>query len=126
MPGTARARIQAWCDSHETARIVTTERRYEALGTDDVPLIADDADVTVIAASTARFAADILSGQSTRFPYSAYAIGMEAGWIFGSPFDTFPIDLGSDGDWVDDSTAYSQEDLISFISELMPPKGTNA
>jgi len=62
---------------------------------DDQPsMIADDADVSVIAAHLARLALDALlpAGESD-YPYSAYVIGLRAEWIFAGPFQTFPISL---------------------------------
>lgn len=93
-PQTARARIDAWCADKE----VITPRpaaRY-VVDTEDGPVIADDADVAVIAAHATRFAIDILTEpSSSAFPVSAYFIGLKAGWIFQQPFHSFPVDLGS-------------------------------
>jgi hypothetical protein len=58
-------------------------------------LIADDADVTAIAAHAARLAIDTLVARSpSAFPNSVYLIGLSRGWIFEAPFDTYPIDVG--------------------------------
>jgi hypothetical protein len=58
-------------------------------------MVADDADVTVIAAHTARFAIDTLIPRNPSiFPSSVYMIGLAEGWIFDQPFDTRPIDVG--------------------------------
>lgn len=60
------------------------------------PFIADDADVTAIAAPAARLAIDtLLSRDPSDFPYSAYAIGLAAGLVFSQPFDTHPIEIGT-------------------------------
>lgn len=69
-------------------------RRSYATGGDGAPLIADDADVSVIAAHAARFAMDLLARKASIFPHSVYAIGMMAGSVFTEPFDTRPIDVG--------------------------------
>lgn len=62
---------------------------------DDQPsMIADDADVSVIAAHLARMALDaLLPANESDYPHSAYVIGLRAEWIFAEPFQTFPIKL---------------------------------
>lgn len=53
-------------------------------------LVADDADVSVIAAHAARMAIDALLGGDI-FPQSMYVVSLKAGWIFDQPFETHPI-----------------------------------
>jgi hypothetical protein len=56
--------------------------------------VADDADVSVIAAHATRMATDILVDPTgPNFPSSVYMIGLRQGWIFEQPFETFPIDI---------------------------------
>ena len=67
---------------------------YGAAGDDGAPLIADDADVGVIAGNAARMVLDQLCGEEPRrFPHAAYLIGLSEGWCFMEPFDTRPIDV---------------------------------
>ncbi|MGE6694712.1 ThiF family adenylyltransferase [Sphingobium limneticum] len=92
-PQTARARIDAWCADRDVAA-PRPAARYEIDGTDG-PMIADDADVAVIAAHAVRFALDILTAPAaSAFPVSAYFIGLKPGWLFEQPFHCFPINLG--------------------------------
>ncbi|MBB4376383.1 ThiF family adenylyltransferase [Bradyrhizobium sp. SBR1B] len=74
-----------------------THRPYEAIDTSiDVPMIADDADVSVIAAHATRFAIDLLIDRApSLFPNSVYAIGLGADSVFSQPFETYPIDVGA-------------------------------
>ncbi len=60
---------------------------------DDQPsMVADDADVSVVAAHLARLALDaLLAAEESDYPFSAYVIGLRAEWIFTGPFQTFPI-----------------------------------
>ncbi len=93
-PHKARAAIEAWC-----REMGTTAPRpgndYEGIGADRT-MIADDTAVSTIAAHAAALAVDTLLGRApSRFPVSAYMIGMQEEWIFTAPFDTWPIDLGS-------------------------------
>ncbi|MBD9477389.1 ThiF family adenylyltransferase [Pseudoxanthomonas sp. PXM02] len=58
---------------------------------DGVPLIADDADVSSIAASAARLAIDTLIRHSSDFPHAIYVIGLAPCDLFDQPFETHPI-----------------------------------
>lgn len=63
--------------------------------TEGPPMVADDADVTSIAAPAARLAIDCLLGRDpSHFPNSAYVIGLSPGAGIGQPFETYPIELG--------------------------------
>jgi sulfur-carrier protein adenylyltransferase/sulfurtransferase len=68
-----------------------------AVGLDDqAPLIANDADVSVISAHLTQFAADLLRGSTeSEYPHSVYVIGMRKEWLFEQPFDTRPIDVSA-------------------------------
>lgn len=92
-PQIARARIEAVCaEKNVIAPRATAGYGIDAL---DGPMIADDADVAVIAAHATRFAIDtLLSPGESAFPVSAYLIGLKAEWLFLQPFHTFPIELG--------------------------------
>jgi sulfur-carrier protein adenylyltransferase/sulfurtransferase len=54
-------------------------------------LVADDADVSVIAAHATRMVADALLAAGG-FPHSMYVVSLKAGWIFEQPFEAHPID----------------------------------
>jgi molybdopterin/thiamine biosynthesis adenylyltransferase/ubiquitin-protein ligase len=63
-------------------------------GGEGIPLIADDADVSAIAAAAVRLAVDTLVARDpSLFPYSAYAIGLGVGSVFTQPFEIFPIEI---------------------------------
>lgn len=65
-----------------------------ALATEGAPVIADDADVTAIAASAARLAIDtLLRRDPSYFPFSVYVIGLAPSELFTQAFDTRPIAL---------------------------------
>lgn len=67
---------------------------YAAGPDDQAPMIADDADVSVISAHLTQFAADALRGPiNSEYPHSVYAIGLRKEWIFEQPFDTRPVDI---------------------------------
>jgi sulfur-carrier protein adenylyltransferase/sulfurtransferase len=62
--------------------------------TDGPPMVADDTDVTSIAAPVARMAIDCLLGRvPSHFPHSAYVIGLAPGPGIEQPFETYPIEF---------------------------------
>jgi hypothetical protein len=88
----ARRAIENWFNE-KGSMPQRAHRRYET-GEEGPPMIADDADVSVIAAHAARYAIDILiDRQPSIFPHSAYAIGLTNGSVFSQPFETHPIDI---------------------------------
>jgi molybdopterin/thiamine biosynthesis adenylyltransferase len=92
-PQIARAQIEAWCAEKNVAAPRATGG-YE-IDAPEGPMVADDADVAVMAAHATRFAIDILaSPENSAFPVSAYLVGLTQTWLFQQPFHTFPIDLG--------------------------------
>jgi hypothetical protein len=93
---------------------------------EDAPLVADDADVTVIAAHMTRLVLDALLRSESVFPQSAYAVGLKSGWIFQAPFDTWPISLIEEGRWGPDEDERRDEEFAALASELFPPTLSDA
>jgi sulfur-carrier protein adenylyltransferase/sulfurtransferase len=92
-PQYMRRAIENWFAERAPPPVRAT-RSYET-GQDGAPLIADDADVSAIAAHAARFAIDTLIGRDpSLFPNSVYAVGLGAGSVFTQPFETYPIEVG--------------------------------
>lgn len=120
IPTAARGQIQGWCDSHGVPWEAVTHESYGMQLAQETPLIADDGDVSVIAAHASRMVIDALSGEKSMFPESAYAIGLNVGWIFQAPFDTWPIQLQPEGEWGEDNDVPSQNDFAEFFATLMP------
>ena len=91
-PQHMRRAIESWFGEHEPPT-VRSQRPYETAAA-GVPLIADDADVSVIAAHAARLAIDtLIPREPSLFPNSAYAIGLGVGSVFTQPFETYPIEV---------------------------------
>lgn len=92
-PATMRRAIENWCSD----RGMPVERAANSYGGGpDLPHIADDADVTTIAAHAARLAIDMLIPRDpSAFPNSVYLIGLAKGWIFEQPFETYPVVVGA-------------------------------
>jgi len=121
-PAAMRVQIEQWCNQRgqPIERDVTDYASRES----GKPLIADDADVSVIASHAARFAIDTLIPRAlSAFPFSVYLIGMREGWIFTQPFEVWPIDVGTpppaEGPRVDDA-ATAQE--VVRLAELFTKK----
>lgn len=119
-PTFARTQVRAWCDGHGVSWAGAADADYGARSEDGSPLVADDADVSVIAGHASRLALDILTREQSIFPSSAYAIGLAAEWIFQAPFDTWPIELRPEGEWGESKDAASTEDLKDLLSSLFP------
>lgn len=85
--------IEQWCIDRGRP-LQRVARNYG--GGPTMPSIADDADVTVIAAHCSRLVIDTLIGRAPSFfPHSVYLLGLASSWIFDAPFDTYPIDVGA-------------------------------
>jgi sulfur-carrier protein adenylyltransferase/sulfurtransferase len=120
-PHAARAQYFGWCRAQGVEPPVTGDR-YGADG--GKPLIASDADVSVIAAHAARMAVDVLArGENSHFAHPAYVIGLEAEWIFTEPFDTRPIQFVPAGDWKPTPSPETTKEAIEFVLSLI--KGTD-
>lgn len=84
----------------------------------EVPTIATDSDVAVIAGSLSRFVLDtLLHAKESQYPYSAYLVGFRNEWIFSQPFDTQPITVSGPG-W-DDRPLASDEERLNAVKLLL-------
>ena len=125
-PAKMRQLIETWCVGKGHAR-QRPAGRYEGRG--DTPLIADDADVSVIAAHAARFAVDTLIPRSpSAFPNSIYMIGMAEGWLFEQPFHVEPIEVGGpeETDEVESDDAIRAEERDHVLELLKTIANANA
>jgi hypothetical protein len=127
VPLFARRQIEAWCTDQGVDWIRPVDPgRYNGQKDDGTPLVADDADVSVIAAHTARLAMDLLARpEASIFPFSAYVIGMTSDWLFEQPFDTRPIDLIPEGEWGEAVEAIDADTMIELLKEHLPPREGN-
>ncbi|MCO5396785.1 ThiF family adenylyltransferase [Ralstonia soli] len=99
-PFDARAMIDQWCAQPGFPDPPQPANDYASQTKDGLPMVADDADVSAIAAHFARLLIDTAIGSdNSEFECSAYMIALRKEWIFERPFDTWPIDLGS-GPWL--------------------------
>lgn len=124
VPLSARAQIEAWCNDQgvDWIRPVDSDR-YDGRDGDGIPLIADDAEISIMAAHAARYASDILARpEASIFPNSAYVIGFSSAWIFEQPFDTRPIILQQNGEWGETVDTLDPASAIKLLKEHLPSK----
>jgi molybdopterin/thiamine biosynthesis adenylyltransferase len=125
-PDVARRQILAWCDDKGVEwEMPSRQVEYGVLRADQPPLIADDADVSVIAGHLARLAIDTLRGGGSQFPAPAYAIGLGEGWIFTAPFDTHPISYTGTEGW-DAGSSPDEVKLKELVTLLFPVQAQDA
>jgi sulfur-carrier protein adenylyltransferase/sulfurtransferase len=119
-PQTARNQINAWCDGHGLpAPLAGFAGPYGTAG-DGMALVADDAEVAIIAGHLARLATDVLlHPDESTFPVPAYAIGLRRAWIFSEPFETWPIQLASCEPWKVEQDSTSVAESLALLRELL-------
>ncbi|HEL5320444.1 TPA: hypothetical protein UOJ11_000059 [Stenotrophomonas maltophilia] len=104
-------------------RGVASELQVENYETgDEAPMVADDADVTTIAANTARMAIDALLGRDpSYFPWSIYVMGLSPCALFAQPFETHPIALPEPPPAVAETVLTEKElgEEISFLQRVL-------
>lgn len=127
-PHLARRQIASWCEDQDVPWTHGNTGHQYALSIDaeKPPLMADDADVSVIAAHMARMAIDSLLRSESAFPQSAYAIGMSDQWIFAAPFDVWPIELRMDGEWGVRKDDNLEEEFSALTKQLFPDADATA
>ena len=121
-PLVTRSRILNWCVTMN-APWGRSGDGYASVGDNDSLLVADDADVTVIAAHCARLTIDtLLERMPSDFPHSVYFIGLRRSWIFSEPFDTHPVDVGTpdDSEAADSVPKEVVKENIAFLQSLLP------
>lgn len=124
VPLLARGQIDRWCEDQgvEWIRPVDPER-YGGQGSDGTPIVADDAEVSVVAAHASRFVIDLLvRPDGSIFPFSAYVIGLSSEWLFDQPFDTRPIDLIPAGEWGEKVEPLDADALVEILKAHLPPR----
>jgi hypothetical protein len=117
-PMTIRRTIESWCA--ENGKIISpAPAPYE--GGEDVPFIAGDAEVSIIASQLAAFAIDTLIPRTpSSYLHSVYLIGLQAEWIFDQAFEVRPITVGPpDDDAPVDIDAEALRDEIVELGRLL-------
>jgi molybdopterin/thiamine biosynthesis adenylyltransferase len=121
-PQAARNQINAWCNAHGVpAPLAGLAAPYQAAAGSGGPLVADDAEVSIIAGHLARLATDVLTRpEDSAFPAPAYAIGLRKAWIFSQPFETWPVELAGSEPWKAEQDPASVAESLALLRELLP------
>jgi sulfur-carrier protein adenylyltransferase/sulfurtransferase len=91
-PQDMRSAYLDWCGSLNAPWLGTEAGDYATEADGGKVLVADDAEVGIIANHAARFAIDALTGGNA-FPHPIYTVALRAGWIFTAPFEAHPLDV---------------------------------
>lgn len=122
-PQVARNQIIGWCEAHGIpAPLAGFAAPYAASAGDGAAqLVADDAEVAIIAGHLARFATDaLIQPNESAFPVPAYAVGLRRAWIFSDPFETWPIQLPGSEPWKVEQDSASAAESLELLRELLP------
>jgi molybdopterin/thiamine biosynthesis adenylyltransferase/ubiquitin-protein ligase len=124
VPLLARGQIDRWFEDQGVEWIRPHDpERYRGQSADGTPMVADDAEVSVIAAHASRFVIDLLARpDGSIFPFSAYVIGLSSEWLFDQPFDTRPIDLIPAGEWGERVEPLDADALVETLKAHLPPR----
>ncbi|BHH83679.1 ThiF family adenylyltransferase [Desulforhopalus sp. 52FAK] len=117
IPQLAKKQIYKWYEEQNTEwNFVGRQENYSVLTDNELPMVASDADVSVISSHATRFLIDsLLNPENPQFPYSAYVIGLSNEWLFEQPFDTRPIKLKPAGQWGELEKNINKEEIIKLL-----------
>jgi sulfur-carrier protein adenylyltransferase/sulfurtransferase len=126
-PILARKQILDWYEAQGVPWERTGSEGYETDQDQEIPQIAGDAEVSIVASHMTRFVLDILlARQPSLFPHSVYVIGFKQSWIFSAPMEAWPISLRQEGNWGPDVEPNAGTQLTVFIEEVTGIKLANA
>lgn len=104
---------------------IAAAAKYEA-EVDGEPLIATDADVSVISAQLVEFAIDtLLEREPSEYECPLYLLGLTRSWDFDGPFDVKPINVDAPVR-SDDTGSLPDEDQMKFIKDIFDRKQDEA
>jgi molybdopterin/thiamine biosynthesis adenylyltransferase len=126
-PHRARHQYLGWC-RQQGVPWIAEDHDYESRGTEG-PVVADDADVAIIAAHATRMTTDyLIHPDDSAFPHPAYVIGLAKAWLFTEPLDVLPLDLVGEGQWqIADkaSTNEAVDYMLALIDQAKDADRTN-
>ena len=122
-PKDMRSVYLARCRDLNVPWLATDAGAYASDAGDGRILVADDAEVGIIAGHAARFALDTLL-QGNAFPHPIYLIGLRAAWIFSQPFEVHPLDVALPQPTVEAGpTEEDRMEAVEFLRELLDEGG---
>ena len=125
-PAIMRRKVETWCA--EKGRIISpASSPYE--GGDSAPVVANDADVSVIASHFAALAIDTLIPQTpSSYRHAVYLIGLKADWIFDQALESTPLTSAHRlNQFLNPSTSNAKAELLEIFKRLAehPNAATN-
>ena len=97
-PHQARHQYIGWC-RQQGVPWLAEDHDYESRS-EEGPVVADDSDVSLIAAHATRMTIDyLIRSDASAFPHPAYLIGLSKAWLFTEPLDIRPLDFVAEGQW---------------------------
>jgi hypothetical protein len=118
-PHKARQQYLRWCHQQGVPWL-NEDRGYESRGDGEL-FIADDAEVSIIAAHATRMGTDhLIRPEASIFPHPAYLVGLSKSWLFKEPLDIHPIDFVAEGPWqlpVDKVAAKATIEYLTAVVE---------
>lgn len=116
-PHQARHQYLSWC-RQQGVTWLAGDHDYESRSKEG-PVVADDADVAIIAAHAARMTTDyLLHSDASAFPHPAYLIGLSKAWLFTEPLDIRPLDFVAEGQW-QIADAASTNEAVDYMLALI-------
>lgn len=88
-----RAAFVAYCEGLKVEPPSSGNRSYEAIAEDGMPIVADDAAVTMAAGHSARVVLDILDGRVEAHDNPWMLFGFRKGWLFRFHGDVISLDI---------------------------------
>lgn len=121
-PLEARRQLIAWYASQGVNWPDTDSTSdYGLRQSDSAVMVADDSDVSTIAAHVSRMVVDqLLRPNQSIFSNSIYVIGMKPGWLFTSPFETWPVELTGGSTWKTKPEPEAGDALNALLADLIP------
>jgi hypothetical protein len=89
-------------------------------------VVANDAEVSIIASHVAALSIDTLLGREpSAYPNAAYLIGLRAGWIFTQAFETYPVEVGlpEESTTVEVDTEAMKAEILEIVKLLKEHPG---
>lgn len=90
-----RQAYSSYCAEQNVQPPTSGEKKYEAISSDGIPVIADDASVSAAAAHGARVVLDVLDNKVGSNEAACLLLGFRQGWLFKQHGDNIMLDAGS-------------------------------
>lgn len=118
-PRVVRATYDEYCRVHPAPEWMHVAEDYTGRDNAGEPLVADDAEVSIIAHHAARYVQDCFNPPPGLFPYQLYLVGMASEWVFAEPFSVIPLGVDASADIAAASDEGDPNEGIDFVASLI-------